>query len=115
MRRALGKDVEMKLLCTCPSCGEKTWIEAVDADYQKYLDGMCIKDAMPYLDAFAREVLISGLCYRCQERIFNKPAPDNTASWGKSLGECLCCGMEVWEKDGGVCPCCGTRIGEEGD
>lgn len=99
----------MKVTKICPHCGKS---EEHEVDEQQWLDwqgGMRIQDAMPDKDAFLREWFISGACYDCISKIFNKPKPGE--DWGEMLGECECCGCPVYAKDNGVCPQCGETLG----
>ena len=55
----------------CKFCGK---IQAVNVDenrYRKWVDGELIQRAMPDLNDFERESLISELCYDCQSKIYN--------------------------------------------
>lgn len=89
----------MKVEKVCFSCGKVTTIECDDAGYSKWVNGMNILAAMPSLSIMEREALISGMCFDCQEGLFNIPKPGNEVKFGKRIGECDCCGMAVWEKD----------------
>lgn len=95
---------------TCPFCGSVTKVSFEDGQFAKYQ----MSGKVQYLNnkngAFDREVVISGLCYNCQEQTFNRPAPGNEDKWGKHLGDCGICGSPIWEKDikGDTfnCSCC---------
>lgn len=77
----------------------------VDAEaYSKYCNGAKAQDVFPHMNPFEREMIISGNCYSCQERIFNRPAPGNESLWGERLGECMCCGSSIYEKKHNVGP-----------
>lgn len=89
----------MKVEKTCFSCGQVTTIECNESEYLKWKNDTNIQHAMPSLSVMERETLISGLCFDCQEKLFNMPKPGNEAKFGARLGECDCCGMVVWEKD----------------
>ena len=54
----------------CPFCGTRSMVTLVTDEYAKWMDGMCIQDAMPFAPAETREFLISGMCRDCQENIF---------------------------------------------
>jgi len=55
---------------TCPLCGKTTHIVVNGDDYEKWQNGMLIQRAFPYMSADEREVLITGICYNCQTKVF---------------------------------------------
>ena len=67
------------------------------------------------LDDFGRELVKTGMCYDCQERVFHRPLPEHEEMWGKQIGECECCGSPIYDKmDGdasGLHKC--SQCGEE--
>lgn len=54
----------------CPFCGKKTEIQIEEAQYFNWLSGAMVQDAFPTLSATDREVLLTGMCPKCQESIF---------------------------------------------
>ena len=61
---------EVEILTICPICGKVNEIEVNEADYLDWNDGMLAQDAFPYLPADVREMLISGICPSCWNRMF---------------------------------------------
>lgn len=58
---------------TCPSCGKTTPIQIRRvADYHAWQDGVHAQNALPYLSAAEREMLISGICPTCWENLFRE-------------------------------------------
>ena len=58
------------LQARCRTCGD-THILMVNAqDKKRWMEGELIQDAMPYLSADEREVLISGVCGTCFDKMF---------------------------------------------
>lgn len=55
---------------TCVLCKTVHRIEVPAEDVQKWRQGMLIQDAMPYLSADQRELLISGTCRECWDMMF---------------------------------------------
>lgn len=98
----------MLLTIKCPFCGNESSIQVDDKAYEAWQNGKNIQEAFPNLDVFARELLISSMCYSCQEKTFHRPLPWNEAAWGKLVRECDCCGAPVYEIDKGVCAQCGA-------
>lgn len=90
----------------CPGCGETVTKVVSYEKIKKWRNGALIQEVYPNKDSFFREWLISGMCYECQSKMFNRPAPG--MNWGKRIGECEVCGTSLWEKDKGICPCCKT-------
>lgn len=100
----------------CASCGEVETIQvevseqdAAELDAGTKTLKECCKPGI-----FEKEVFISGMCYACQEKVFNRPAPEHEKEWGKCTRECSVCGSPIWEKDEkiGVCPSCNTQISD---
>lgn len=54
----------------CPFCGESTAVEVFESDYNAWKCGTLAQEAFPYLNADEREVLISGICPDCWEKMF---------------------------------------------
>jgi hypothetical protein len=64
---------EVEITCTCPFCGKKTTIKVEACRYEKWLnhDGN-VQDIFPDYSAEKREMLITGMCQKCQEETFGK-------------------------------------------
>tara|TARA_B100000519_G_scaffold50424_1_gene40728 strand:- start:891 stop:1100 length:210 start_codon:yes stop_codon:yes gene_type:complete len=54
----------------CNTCDEAKSVEINPNDLRRWKEGELIQEAMPYLDASQRELLVSGLCGECFDRIF---------------------------------------------
>lgn len=98
----------------CPLCGNKTSIEVDEGKWARYsLGDVNVQDVFAELSPFEREVIISHICFQCQENMFHRPAPGHEDKFGKELGECSECGCAAWEcdvKDGKyTCPQCGNE------
>lgn len=61
---------EYLVISVCPICNEVHEIGVNEADYWDWQDGKCAQDAFPYLSADEREMLISGVCPDCWDRMF---------------------------------------------
>jgi len=55
---------------TCRQCGTTAQIPVLGPDYDRWQNGELIQNAMPYLSADDREVLISGVCGTCFDNMF---------------------------------------------
>jgi len=56
----------------CVHCESIYTIEAYARDLQEWRDGALIQEALPYLSASERELLISGTCDDCWKEIFGE-------------------------------------------
>ena len=55
---------------TCRCCGRHVILKIVPSDFWDWKQGKYIQDAMPYLNAGERELMISGTCNECFEERF---------------------------------------------
>lgn len=61
---------EVCVITSCPCCGKANEIEVNEMDYFDWDDGELVQDAFPYLSAEEREMLISGICPTCWNKMF---------------------------------------------
>ena len=61
---------EVCVFTTCPFCGRENEVEVNHMDYLDWQNGELAQDAFPYLSANEREMLISGCCPRCRDKMF---------------------------------------------
>lgn len=54
----------------CPFCGTIHYVAVNEKNYEAWINGELIQNAMPELTPTEREQLISNLCPKCQENIF---------------------------------------------
>jgi hypothetical protein len=54
----------------CPICGETHEINVYATDLAAYMNGALVQDAFPYLNADEREMIISGICPRCWDKMW---------------------------------------------
>lgn len=54
----------------CIMCGDTTLIEVPEEGYKRWKSGELIQNALPELYADERELLISGICGKCYDKIF---------------------------------------------
>lgn len=60
------------LTVTCEHCTEDYPVTVNPADVQRWQDGVMIQDALPYLSADERELLISLTCRDCWDEIWDR-------------------------------------------
>ena len=60
---------------TCRQCKVSVEMSVNRQDVADWREGKYIQDAMPYLSADERELLISGICGSCFDKIFPGPKP----------------------------------------
>ena len=53
----------------CLFCGRSHEVEVNDMDYLDWQDGELVQDAFPYLSASERELLVSGICPTCWDKM----------------------------------------------
>ena len=54
----------------CPFCGKKVEVEVEHSQYVEWLNGAMVQEAFPTLSATQREMLLTGMCPKCQDSIF---------------------------------------------
>ena len=54
----------------CPICGKMNSIEIYKKDFEAWQNGALIQNVMPYLTAKERELLITGTCSECWDKMF---------------------------------------------
>jgi len=64
----MGKFIQFTVKCR--RCGIDHVFNVKEDSYKAYMNGACVQDAFPELSPEYREILISGLCDNCFDRIF---------------------------------------------
>ena len=60
-----------KIETKCPICGETHIFEVTDEQYNKYIAGEeFIQNIFPEMSVIGREMLITGICGECWDKIF---------------------------------------------
>ena len=54
----------------CPFCGKVHFVEVLESELDVYNSGALAQVAFPNLSATEREQIISGICPKCQTKIF---------------------------------------------
>lgn len=67
---AFNKSEVVELVTSCVSCGAEKKIVVDMADYDDWRAGGLIQNCFPYLSADDREILITGLCGKCFDGLF---------------------------------------------
>lgn len=85
--------INYKEICVvkyCPICANAHEVEVNEQDYWDWEDGALAQDVFPYLDPEEREVLISGICPTCANKIFGnseeEPDAEDCDSWDAEIG-----------------------------
>lgn len=60
----------MTIVCECPVCGKEYEVEVKLDDFLAWRLGGLAQNCFPYLSATERECLISGMCPKCQDKMF---------------------------------------------
>lgn len=62
---------QIQMIKTCLECGEDVTIVVEATDWELwYLGATLVQDTFPYLTADQREILISGICGKCFDKMF---------------------------------------------
>lgn len=61
---------EVCIITQCPLCGRANEIEVNENDYFDWDDGVSTQVAFPYLSKYECEMLISGTCPTCWDKMF---------------------------------------------
>lgn len=62
--------MKMEIYTTCPFCGKDHFIAVSFEDYERWQAGELIQNAFPYLSADERELLKTGICPSCWDKMF---------------------------------------------
>lgn len=54
----------------CEQCGEEHMIAVNKKDWEDFLDGKLAQLAFPYLSAANRELILSKICGKCFDKLF---------------------------------------------
>lgn len=63
-------DELITLEINCPFCGRLSTVVVFASSYEEYQAGATVQEAFPYLSASDREIIISGICRKCQLDVF---------------------------------------------
>ncbi len=70
---------------SCPLCGSAFSLGLTDTEseiYNKVLQGdVDLEEALPALNSFEKEFLITGMCLDCQKTVFKKNLPADLSRW----------------------------------
>lgn len=66
----VDRQTEIKVICR--TCNKEYEINANTQDLIDWQDGKHIQNAMPYVPADLRELLISGICGNCFKKMFKE-------------------------------------------
>ena len=101
----------------CVFCNNEHSVEVDAQEFNLWMAGANIQEAMPNTSRHDREFLISRICPQCWSKNFNMPI--NDGEWGDKVCECPTCGAPIWDKDylsevnGYHCPCCGADFSSD--
>jgi len=72
-QNSYGKTMTVTLTKQCIFCGKIVLINVNRSDLQDYQNsGKLIQNAFPYLTADEREIMISGVCGECFDKVFSE-------------------------------------------
>ena len=68
----MNSNIRISVETICPQCGKPHTIEVKSKDYYEYKLGKHVQEAFPYLSADEREMLLTGLCKKCWDKLFEE-------------------------------------------
>ena len=71
--------ISVKVSVTCPFCGKESFLTLSANDFNAWQNGELVQNAFPYLDANERELLVSGICPDCWDKMFS--SDDSDEDW----------------------------------
>lgn len=60
----------VEISCVCAICGKGRTVKVSKVGYDRWLKGELIQNALPELSVDDRELLMSGICGECFDKIF---------------------------------------------
>ncbi len=60
------------IACRCPECNTLNFVRVEKGDYYDWKRGTKIQVAFPYLNADQRELLMTGICPPCWDKMFSQ-------------------------------------------
>lgn len=78
---------EYIVMTLCPFCGEMHEVPVNEADYWDWQDGALVQDAFPYLTADEREMLVSGICPNCWDKMFPEEEEEEEFEFNDDVDE----------------------------
>ena len=70
--RSLDSNIRIKVETICPQCRKIHIVEVKSKDYYEYKLGKHIQEAFSYLSTDEREMLLTGLCKECWDKLFEE-------------------------------------------
>lgn len=88
---ALEEDVDLPtyayISARCPLCGTTYQLGLTDEELEGYRrfreEDEDLEDAIPALNGFEREFLMTGMCPNCQASVFHKDLPTDMSRWAR--------------------------------
>lgn len=68
----MAKTIKMTIPKTCMICRKNFMVEIEPEAYRRWMQGEHIQDVAPELTIDERELLISGICGKCFDDLFNE-------------------------------------------
>lgn len=68
--------MKISISTTCPYCHKKYIVNVEEQDYHDWTYKRLVQECFPYLSSAERELLISGTCKECWNKMF-KPFEEN--------------------------------------
>ena len=80
--------ISVKVSVTCPFCGKESFLTLSANDFEAWQNGELVQNAFPYLDANERELLVSGICSECWDKMFSSEEDEeDSPEWHDTCDE----------------------------
>ena len=67
---------DFTIITECPCCGKVSEVSVNFEDYLDYEEGKAIQECFPYLTADERELMKTGMCKTCWDKLFGEDDDD---------------------------------------
>jgi len=74
----------------CPFCSHVNYITVNEQDYYRWEDGELIQNAFPYLSAEERELLKTGICPSCWDKMFPPEEDEEPEEFDYDFADTYC-------------------------
>ena len=61
----------VNVICTCPICGAENVVVCENEQYEAWKKGALVQNAFPKMDPDSRELLITGICRQCYDKMID--------------------------------------------
>ena len=82
--------MKMEIYTACPFCGTNHLTIVPVEDYERWQAGELIQNAFPYLSANEREILKTGICPSCWDKMFPPEEEEEPEEFDYDFADTYC-------------------------